>query len=197
MIMTKIYTTLPTLTLQENVPFIHPHEPPVVAHLDDLALHVMEDLKYTRAVTIHPKASIDDAYAEMKICNVKVLLVANEATVIGLISAEDILGEKPIKIMQERRLQRGEITTEMVMTPQSDIAVFDMAELKHAKVGNIVETLKAIKQHYALVVQINEGAQTVRGLFSSSRLSEQLAMDVTYDLSSAQSISELQKDLSE
>lgn len=197
--MTKSYSILPTQTLNQQVELLHPYEPPAVAHLNDPALHVMEDFKYTRAVTIKPQAAIDEALAEMKACDVKVLLVVEDGQVVGLISSEDILGEKPIKLMQERRLQRNELLTQMVMTPQQEIITFNIIDLRHAKVGNIIETLRSLKQHYALVIQQDETTQSdkIRGLFSTSALSQQLSFDVTAELSEAQSILELQKDLSD
>jgi len=79
------------------------------------------------------------------------------------------------------------------------VAIFDIANLRHTKVGSTVETLKSLKQHYALVTQLDEPTQEqfVHSLSSPSRLSQQLRMGITRALFEAQSIVELHKDLGE
>lgn len=80
----------------------------------------------------------------------------------------------------------------MVMRPQAQIMALDYATLKHAKVGNIVNTLRDAHQHHALVVeQDNQGGQLVREMFSLSLLSKQLNCDYISDVAEARSIVEL------
>ena len=130
----------------------------------------------------------------MKICNTHLLLVIDqERAVIGMITTEDILGEKPLKVSQQRFIKHTEVLVRMVMTPQNKIPVIDTAELQFAKVGDVIETLHHLKQHDALVIEndADTGKQIVRGLFSLSQISKQLSEDVTFDLSQAQSILEM------
>ncbi len=194
----KTYTPLPTLSLVSDKGYFHPLTLPVIAHWGDPALQVMVDFKYVVAETIGPDEAIDTALAAMKMCSYHVLLVTDkEERVLGLISSEDLLGEKPLKAIQERRLARTDISVRMVMTPQREVMAIDIEHLRHAKVGHIVATLHARKQHYALAVKLDEAdqQQTVRGLYSLSMIGKQLGVDVTSDVPEARSIAELQHDL--
>jgi CBS domain-containing protein len=196
--MPKTYTPLTTVSLHSGVTYLHPLEPQELVRWEDPALHAMVDFKHVKAETIGPDESIDKALIAIKNCGFHVLLVVNaEHAVLGLVSAEDLLGEKPLKAIEHRRLARADISVSMVMIPQRDILSIDLEHLRHAKVGHVVQTLRTHKQHYALVVKHDEdtGTQSVRGLFSSPLISKQLGIDVMSDLSEAHSIAELQHNL--
>lgn len=196
--MTKHYHAIPTIHLHAGAGYLQAHELPELVHWEDAALHAMVDFKYIKAEAINPDEAIDTALHEVKKCSFHVLLVVNaEQEILGLVSTEDLLGEKPLKAIQERRLPRAEISVQMVMIPREEIVTLDLESLRHAKVGHIIETLHAHKQHYALVVKTDEitDAQTVRGLFSASLISKQLGRDITSAVSEAQSIAELQHNL--
>jgi hypothetical protein len=196
--MTKTYHPLSVTSLNPQVTYLHPLEPQQLVHWEDAALHAMVDFKHVKAETIGPDEPIDKALVAIKNCSFHVLLVVNaEQMILGLVSAEDLLGEKPLKAIEHRRLARADISVHMVMIPQREILTLDLESLRHAKVGHVVQTLRANKQHYALVVKTDEdtGTQSVRGLFSSPLISKQLGKDVMSDLSEAQSIAELQHNL--
>lgn len=196
--MAKIYLPLPALTLKIASSYSHPVEPPEVTHWDDPALGAMIDFKYLKAATIGPGESIETALVGVKNSIYHMLIVENkEQQILGIISAEDLLGEKPLKAIQELRLARSDIEVRVVMTPQAEILALDLEALRHAKVGHIVETLRAHKQHYALIVKIDEhdNSQIVRGVFSASLLSKQLGEDVLSSSPEMFSIAELQHDL--
>lgn len=198
--MPKHYQPLPTLHLNAGSPYIHTGDLPELIHIEDPALSVMLDYKHTRAITIAPTAFIAEAHIEMKACGVHLLLVVdNESRVVGLISSEDILGEKPVKIIQEKHLSRAEVRVRLVMTPQEHIVAIDYEALRLAKVAHVIQTLKAAKQHYALVVEVNHAnhQQTVRGLFSLSQISKQLAINVIDDDPLARSLIELRHKIGE
>ncbi|NNM60122.1 MAG: CBS domain-containing protein [Legionellales bacterium] len=182
--MPKTYQVLPTLHLNANSPYFHTGELPELIHIDEPALNVMLDYKHTKAITIAPNAPIIEANIEMNACGVHLLLVTDEeGRVVGLISSEDILGEKPVKITREKHISRVDMKVRMVMTKQEDVIAIDYEILRLAKVGSVIQTLKNANQHYALVIEIMPHTQTqmVRGLFSLSQSSKQLAMNVVDD----------------
>jgi CBS domain containing-hemolysin-like protein len=197
--MTKPFSLLPTVHLHAGVTYFHPLELPEVLHWEDAALHAMVDFKYTKPETIRPDESLDTALNAIANCSYHALLVVNhEGNVLGLVSAEDLLGEKPLKVIQERHIPRADIPVQLMMIPQAAILTIDVEHLRHAKVGHIIRTLQAHKQHFALIVKMEEGnshIQKIRGLFSLSLLSKQLGYDVTSDLAEAHSIVELQYNL--
>ena len=82
----------------------------------------------------------------------------------------------------------------MLMMPLEQNCAFNMRILEHAKVGNIVVTLKSLRTHYALIIcEENNSNKTIRGIFTTSQISRQLHMDISDAIAKAQSISELQK----
>lgn len=196
--MVKTYSPLTTMPLKPGISYSHPTEPAEIVHWEDPAITAMVDFKYIKAITISPDDALDTALAGVKSSAYHVLLVVNkEQHILGMITAEDLLGEKPLKAIQERRIARSDIIVRMVMTPQHNLLAIDFENLRHAKVGHIVETLRAHKQHYALVVKIDEKthAHTVRGLFSAALLSKELGKDVLSAMPEAHSIAELHQDL--
>lgn len=189
------YEDLPILSLSPEQTILCTDVLPEITHLDDPALAVMMDFIQTPPHTIGTEDPIDDALNEMKVHGVHLLFVVDKKDRIkGLIASEDILGELPIKITQERRIPRSNILTKMIMLPLEKIIAFNIGVVDQAKVGNIVNTLKAHGRHYALVIKPKgNNQQIVRGIFTTSHISRQLHMDIANSIAKAQSLSELQK----
>lgn len=166
-----------------------------LVHLHDCAFAVMVDFTQQTPRTIGPDEPMDNALDEMKVSGVHLLLVKDKnGNIVGVIGSEDILGELPIKIIQERRIKRSQVLVKMIMTPIDQIAAFNIDMLEHAKVGNIVVTLKSLRTHYALVTSSAENnQQLLRGIFTTSQISRQLHRDIADSIAKAQSVSELQK----
>lgn len=196
--MPKAYSSLPTIQLTTGCDYAEPPKIPEVAHLSDPAVLFMTDFTLHRAITIQPSAPLSEAAVEMKVCNIHMLLVVDhQQSIIGMITTEDLLGEKPLRTAMERQIKRSEMLVRMVMVPINEIAALDIHDLKHAKLGNIVETLHELKQHYAIVVETDNttNLQKIRGIFSLWEISRKVGQNLTYDLSEAHSLAELQRDL--
>lgn len=190
--MNKSYHALATLTLEAPCLPTQPIELPAIIHVDDPATLSFVDFERHRPPLISTYRSLDDARAEMELFNLPVLLVADvEKNVIGIITAEDILGEKPVKLSQEKRIPRSEIEVEMIMTPLRDVPTLDAQDLTHAKVGHIIQTLREVNQHTLLVKHEDK----LKGFFSASIISNQLDTVIADVLSNALSIAQLQHDL--
>ncbi len=124
---TSTYHTLPVISLREGSTYSHPPIPPVLLHWDDSALDAMQDLKLANAITIAPTALLPDAEVEMRVCHTHLLLVIDEnQQVLGLLSSEHLLGERPLKISQERKVKRAEIPVRAVMNPRERIVAFNI-----------------------------------------------------------------------
>ena len=86
--------------------------------LDSPALELMTDFTIVPAATIEPNATIDEANQSMIRRAVRSLLVTDrERRVIGIITASDLLGERPVRIALERKVAHTEILVRDVMTP--------------------------------------------------------------------------------
>ncbi len=194
--MARTYKPLPRIPLLANNHYSHPPGPPELVHLDDSALSVMTDLTEVKAITIASDQTIQNAQLKMEACNIHMLLVSNkDRKVIGIITTEDIIGEKPLNVSRERKLHRDDILVRMVMTPQEEMLAIDFESIRYAKVGDIVKTLHDIRKHRAIVVEVDEAnnQHTIRGLFSSVEISKQLGRDISDDITPAHYLAELVK----
>jgi CBS-domain-containing membrane protein len=188
------FSVLPGLTLQPNSTFDGVSKPIELVHLDSPALSVMTDFKSVIPVTTGADVPIDEALKKMKTAGVRLLFVVdNLERIIGLITAKDIMGERPIMITQQSRVPRSAITVATIMRAQPEIQVIDIARLRQAQVGDIVETLRALERQHALVVKINKdkGTHSVVGMFSTSHISKLLGRDVAENVRPASSLAEI------
>jgi len=64
------------------------------------------------------------------------------------------------------------------MTSVDRLEAVDFDDLSHARVGHVLETLKARGRQHALVIENANGRQMVRGLLSLSQLCKQLGVNV-------------------
>ena len=69
-----------------------------------------------------------------------------------------------------------------------------MISVRNALVGHIIETLRQLERQHILVLEIDEATkvQTVRGLFSTSRIGRQLGENITAEVAPAHSLAEMQ-----
>jgi len=179
--MLRDYSPLSSAMLQAGVGYAQPTQVvPEKATLDDAAVNVMTDLTRVTAVIILPGDAVDEAHRRMVQRGVRLLLVVDQdRRVVGLVTATDILGEKPVMAASQRGLRREEVLVRDIMTPQERLQVLGMADVRAAKVGHIVSTLqKAGRQHAMVVDHDAKGRQTVRGLFSATQIARQLGVAI-------------------
>src|ERR1043166_330214 len=179
--MLRNFTTLPTRLLPSGAGFSEPGQAlPERVQVSDPAVLVMTDLKNVSAVLIRPTDSIDEANSRMKQRGVRLLLVVDGGRkVVGLITATDILGEKPMQFGQESGVRNQAILVRDIMTPQDLLEVLNLEDVLAAKVGHIVATLKKAGRQHAVVAETGPaGQQSVRGLFSASQIARQLGVAI-------------------
>jgi len=144
--------------------------------LESPALMVMTDLSHIEPATIDLHAPMDSANQTMIRLGLRLLfVVAPDGRLAGLITATDILGEKPMRLVQERGVRHSEIQVADLMTPVGQLESLDYEEVSHAEVGHIVATLKVAGRQHTLVTEKGRAGQPmVRGIFSVSQISRQL-----------------------
>lgn len=189
------YESLPITTIPADDAALPAHTLPELVHMEDPALSIMIDFEHTPAHIISPNQTMDDALNEMKVTHAHLLLVTDDQDHLqGILSSQDVLGEKPIKILQERRIPRDKLLVKFLMVPVQSIIAIDFNTLNEARVGHIVKTLNDHKQHYALVMAQHEnGKPFIRGMFTTAQISKQLHMNFDEAIGQAGSLSELQK----
>jgi CBS-domain-containing membrane protein len=170
------YAPLTLTRLEQGSRVAEPMTPGRVT-LDDPAFSVMTDLREVSAATTRPDETIDTAHAIMIRRAVRLLFVLDDhATVCGVITATDLLGEKPIRFMQARGVSHSEILVEDIMTPASMLEALGILDVAQMRVGHIVATLKAVGRKHLMVSE--DGGRRIRGLFSASQTARQLGIEV-------------------
>lgn len=179
--MMKKYTPLKAHPLKANTSFSRPlQQLPERVTLDDPARNVMTDLKVVSLVNVRARASMESANARMIRYGVRLLLVVDDADkVAGLITATDILGDKPIRFLQHMGGTHADILVRDVMTTQRELEVMKLPDVAGAKVGQIVASLKQARRQHAIVVEESgDGSEIVCGLFSATQIARQLGIPV-------------------
>ncbi len=151
--------------------------------LNSPALAVMTDLTQFKTASAVPTTTLDQAEQKMIYLGVRLLFVVEEMpTILGLVTDTDLRGDKPLRLIDERRLARDRISVADVMTPLSDLDAVDYESMRIASVNNLVATLKRFGRNHLLVVErSSEGPERVRGVVSRSQIERQLgkSLEVT------------------
>jgi len=203
--MDRDYQPLPIHELGANAGFRRPLQPqaPRVG-AESPAVQVMTDLARVAPATIRPQAPLAGANQFMITRGVRLLLVTDDhENVLGLITATDILSEKPMRAAIDRGVRRDELTVADVMTSAEQVEVIAYADVAGARVGHVLETLRRAGRQHALVVDYDEIASgrplvpptrrsMVRGIFSISQIARQLGVAVPAAGEVARTFSEIE-----
>lgn len=148
--------------------------------LESPALDAMTDLTRNRAATIRADRTLAECNTLMAARAVRLLFVEDkERPVAGVITATDLLGEKPMRFVQERGVAHGDVLVSDIMTPVSGIESLDRQEVSHAQVGHVVATLKAVGREHTFVT--DEGGKRICGMFSATDIARRMGAEVRTD----------------
>lgn len=163
-----------------------PTEAPPLVTVSSSALCVMTDFRKVPVATIAPDKTLNEATETMIARGVRLLLVVDDnEQVIGLITARDTQGERPIQLVRERGARYDDLQVRDLMAPIDNIDLLDIERVMRAEVGDIVTTLKNWGRQHALVGETDAqtGSLRIRGVFSATQISRQLGLPVqTFDV---------------
>ena len=152
--------------------------------LADPAKTVMTDLRRVRAVTIGADSPIYLAEQLMKHTGVTLLVVVDDSDrLAGLLTLRDIMGEKPMSIVTRENVRRQDIRILQIMTPRAELDPFNMRDVEHATVKDVILKLRELGRQHAIVVEerVDGGSYFVRGIFSITQIGRQLGVDISTD----------------
>lgn len=169
------YSVLPVQRLTGAVRITHPTLPKSVT-MESPAFEIMTDLRHSHVATIEPHATMELANAYMMQRGVRSLFVLNDDHFLqGVITASDILGEKPVRFIQERRVKHSEILVSDIMTPLDCLEAIPIEEVRLAKVGHVVVSLREAGRQHTLVIERDAyGELLICGIFSLTQIEKQL-----------------------
>jgi CBS domain-containing protein len=161
------------------------------------ALCVMTDFRKVEVATIGPDATLGQATDEMIARGVRLLIVVEGERVLGLITARDTQGERPVLIVRERGLRFDDLRVRDLMAPLETMDLLELSRVMQAEVGDVVATLKSWGRQHALVGEKDPatGVTRIRGVFSATQIGRQLGLQVqTFDV--ARTFADIQAALS-
>ncbi len=179
--MIKEYKELQSFPLKTGSSFVRPVQTfPERIKLTDEAVVAMTDLNKVSVISVRAKTSMDRANAKMIRYGVRMLMVLDDnEQVVGLLTASDVLGEKPMRFLQNMGGTHADIMVRDIMSTQRELYALKLEDVNHAKIGDIVASLKKSNRQHALVVTESvDGRQTVCGLFSITQIARQLGAQV-------------------
>jgi len=167
-------------------------------HASSPATDVMTDLSRVVAVTTTARTTVDEAHHEMIKRGVRALFVVDDGRVVlGIITANDIMGERPLQVAQHRGVRHAEILVSDVMTPADLLEVMELQDVLKVRVGDVVETLKRSGRQHAVVIESvcadsTSASCTVRGIFSLTQIARQLGLHPQIGHSVARTFAEIE-----
>ena len=177
------YRAIPVERIHGPVPLARPavRRPPMLAEHAP-AVSAMVDFSAEPALTTVPERPDDAALEQMRAAGVSMLLVMVEEHVVGMITAEDIQGEKPVQFVQSSdclhpRCHHDDVEVGDVMTAIGALPLLRMDALEKATVGDVMETFR--KTGHTLLLSTDEGGESaprVRGLISRTQVERQLGL---------------------
>jgi CBS domain-containing protein len=172
----RVYSALTLTPIPAGSRVAQPEGPERVT-LDDPAFAVMTDLRVVPAATTTGAEAIGKAHAQMIQRGVRLLFVLGDGGALGgVITATDLLGEKPMRFIQSRGVAHGDITVADIMTPASMLEALPLQDVAQMRVGHIVATHKAVRRQHIMVSE--DGGRRVRGLFSAAQVARQLGVEL-------------------
>ncbi len=156
-------------------------------NLESAAMSLMTDLRQLPAVRIAEDRTLAEAESHMVAAGVRLLFVVDARDIlIGLVTAYDLAGEKPLMKSMARDLHPdlhspNQVRVRDIMQQVGNWRGIDYSSVERARIGDIVQTFEQLGQPHLLVFESTEGeSPVVRGLFSATQLERVLG--VRFDL---------------
>ena len=148
-------------------------------NLDSPALGTMTDLALVKAAIIEPGMSLGHAEKNMIYEGVRLLFVVSDPSCVdGVVTAYDLHGDKPIRLITQRQMRHADLCVADVMTPLSELDTVDFAPLAHASVGQLMATFNKTGHLHLLVVEAAsaKAPARIRGVISKTQIQHQLGL---------------------
>ncbi|MDE2248353.1 MAG: CBS domain-containing protein [Pseudomonadota bacterium] len=155
-------------------------EAPLAA--EDPALTAMADFHRSCPVTVEPQQKIDAALQQMIGAGVRTLLVMADQQLVGLITAYDIQGQRPLQFLHgsdciHPKCRHQDIEVADIMTPMAALPTLRLADVRTARIGDILATFRATRRTHLLVTDAPDGERmAVRGLISLGEIERRLGL---------------------
>jgi CBS domain-containing protein len=138
----------------------------------------MTDFRERASVTVPDTALIDEALEHTRHTGVRCAFAIDDrrSIVVGLITAYDITGEKPMQFMQSQAIPRREVLVSDIMLEISECPVADIKQIERATVAAMSNMFaKSQFTHVPVMETSDTGEQRLRGLLSAAKVKRLLS----------------------
>ncbi|MBS0393515.1 MAG: CBS domain-containing protein [Proteobacteria bacterium] len=137
----------------------------------------MTDFRDRPSVTVDAGMAIDAALEHMRHAGVRSAFVTDAAgsRVVGLITAYDLIGERPLRHMRLVGIARQDVAVRDLMTPVVDWQVTSMREVEESTMADLADLFERTGlTHLPVIERAADGSTAVRGLFSAAKVNRLL-----------------------
>ena len=145
--------------------------------LETPGMAVMTDLTQVRAATVQPDSGLAQAELMMIHQGVRLLFVVTQMPgVDGIVTAADLQGEKPLRLVSQRQVKFEDLCVADVMTPLPDMDAIDFASLRRASVAQVIAALLKTGRAHMLVIESATvtAPMRIRGVISKTQIERQI-----------------------
>ncbi|RUR30141.1 CBS domain-containing protein [Vreelandella andesensis] len=135
------------------------------------ATSVLTDFTQVIPQSVSADTPIDEAHLKMRHGGVRLLFVIDKANrCIGVLTAKEVIGTRRINLaMQQRNLDRKEITADMIMTPWQKLSAMPIEQLNSLTIEDLVLSMERFTEQHLLITEHNLNQPlSVRGIISAT-----------------------------
>ncbi|WP_311064422.1 CBS domain-containing protein [Halomonas sp. DWK9] len=135
------------------------------------ALSVLTDFTQVMPQSISGDTPIDDAHLKMRHGGIRLLFVMDkQAHCVGVLTAKEVIGTRRINLaMQQRNLERSEVTAAMIMTPWEKLSAMPLEQLASLTIEDLLLSMESFTEQHLLITERKPNQElSVRGIISAT-----------------------------
>jgi CBS domain-containing protein len=171
-----MYTLILGAILSEDLPV--PGTDPWYVDPSDPALSVMTDFRKRTSITVSENSAIEAALEHMKHTGVRCAFAVEDdrRVVVGLITAYDIMSERPIRHVRAVAARWRDVLVRDIMQNIQDWRVADIREIERLTVADLVQVFGDASTTHVPVVEVTDrGERRLRGVLSAEKVKRLLS----------------------
>ncbi|PAU71774.1 CBS domain-containing protein [Vreelandella alkaliphila] len=152
------------------------------------ASSVLTDFTQVTPQSVSADTPIDDAHLKMRHGGVRLLFVLDKANhCIGVLTAKEVIGTRRINLaMQQRNLDRTEITADMIMTPWQKLSAMPFEQLNSLTIEDLVLSMERFTEQHLLITEHKQNQPlSVRGIISATDIQHAMGNKTTMQATSS------------
>ena len=149
------------------------------------AMSVLTDFTQVMPQSIAGDTPIDDAHLKMRHGGIRLLFVMDKHShCIGVLTAKEVIGTRRINLaMQQRNLERSEVTAAMIMTPWEKLSAMPLEQLASLTIEDLVRSMASFTEQHLLITERKPNQElSIRGIISATDIQAVLGSQLKGEL---------------